>query len=213
MRIMLATLVVFLGGFAIMVLEIIGARYLARDFGGSFYVWVSQIGVILAALALGYGVGGLMADRFRKGSFLSFLLFPAGIATFLIPKFSSALTGALLARHDPEKAVPLLWQKVDPAFASTALFFAPCFVLAALSPYMVRLTARRVEYVGRTSGLIYAASTVGSIAGVFISGYVLVDQLSLGLIFRWIGILIFALGLVTLGIDPWLRRGDPVVVS
>jgi len=45
---------VFLGGFAVMVLEIIGARYLAKDFGGSFYVWISQIGVILVALALGW---------------------------------------------------------------------------------------------------------------------------------------------------------------
>ena len=44
MRAAAATVLVFLGGFAIMVLEIIGARYLAKDFGGSFYVWVSQIG-------------------------------------------------------------------------------------------------------------------------------------------------------------------------
>ena len=44
-------------------LEIIGARYLAKDFGSSFYVWVSQIGVILIALALGYVVGGALADR------------------------------------------------------------------------------------------------------------------------------------------------------
>ena len=48
-----ATSFVFLGGFAIMVLEIIGARYLAKDFGGSFYVWISQIGVILIALVGG----------------------------------------------------------------------------------------------------------------------------------------------------------------
>ena len=52
-----AALLVFVGGFVIMVLEIIGARYLAKDFGGSFYVWVSQIGVILTALALGYFAG------------------------------------------------------------------------------------------------------------------------------------------------------------
>ena len=48
-----AIILVFLGGFAIMVLEIIGARFLAKDFGSSFYVWVSQIGVILTALDMG----------------------------------------------------------------------------------------------------------------------------------------------------------------
>ena len=47
-----AKLLVFVSGFVVMVLEIVGARILARDFGGSFYVWVSQIGVILIALAL-----------------------------------------------------------------------------------------------------------------------------------------------------------------
>ena len=57
MRKLAATSLVFLGGFAVMVLEVIGARYLAKDFGSSFYVWISQIGVVLIALALGYYAG------------------------------------------------------------------------------------------------------------------------------------------------------------
>jgi hypothetical protein len=58
MRNLLATLVVFCGGFAVMVLEIIGARFLAKDFGGSFYLWISLIAIILIALALRCYVGG-----------------------------------------------------------------------------------------------------------------------------------------------------------
>ena len=61
-----AAALVFVGGFIIMVLEIIGARFLARDFGGYFYVWVSQIGVVLVALALGYYLGGALADRWHR---------------------------------------------------------------------------------------------------------------------------------------------------
>ena len=49
MRNLAAAVLVFLGGFAIMVLEIVGARYLPTHFGSSFNVWVSQIGVILTA--------------------------------------------------------------------------------------------------------------------------------------------------------------------
>jgi hypothetical protein len=63
MRNLAAAGLLFWGGFALMVIEIVGARYLGKDFGGSFYVWVSQIGVILIALALGYCVGGELADR------------------------------------------------------------------------------------------------------------------------------------------------------
>src|SRR6476620_2243187 len=80
-----ATSLVFLGGLAIMVLEIIGARYLEKDFGSSFYVWVSQIGVILVALALGYVVGGALADRWQRLAFLSMLLMPTGVAIAMIP--------------------------------------------------------------------------------------------------------------------------------
>src|SRR4030095_9496235 len=96
-----AALFVFLGGFAVMVLEIIGARYLAKDFGGSFYVWISQIGVILIALALGYGVGGALADRFRRAAFLAAPLAVAGIFTLFIPAFTQPLgeAGALRAPH------------------------------------------------------------------------------------------------------------------
>ncbi|HIG80785.1 MAG TPA: SAM-dependent methyltransferase, partial [Verrucomicrobiales bacterium] len=63
-RILALGALVLLGGFAVMVLEIVGARYLQPWFGGAFYVWTSQIGMVMLALALGYGVGGHLADRF-----------------------------------------------------------------------------------------------------------------------------------------------------
>ena len=111
---------VFLGGFAVMVLEIIGARYLAKDFGGSFYVWISQIGVILIALALGYAVGGAMADRFRRATFLALPLGAAGLATLLIPAFTPPLLEAIVSRHPADQGIPLVWQKLDPVLGSWA---------------------------------------------------------------------------------------------
>src|SRR5436305_970433 len=164
-----AALLVFLGGFAVMVLEIIGARYLAKDFGGSFYVWISQIGVILIALALGYLVGGALADRFRRAAFLALPLCVAGLVTLFIPNFTPPLIDAIVMRHPTNGEIPGIWKKLDPVLGSTLVFFLPCFVLAILPPYMIRLASRRLEQVGTISGLIYAASTVGSIAGVFLS--------------------------------------------
>src|SRR5438046_1740592 len=153
---------VFLGGFAVMVLEIIGARFLAKDFGGSFYVWISQIGVILIALALGYTIGGAFADRFRRAAFLAAPLCFVGLFTLFIPNFTQPLVDAIITRHPLDRGIPLLWQKLDPVFGSALVFFVPCLVLATLPPYMIRLTARQVEQVGTISGLIYAASTGGS---------------------------------------------------
>jgi predicted MFS family arabinose efflux permease len=200
-----AALFVFLGGFAIMVLEIIGARYLAKDFGGSFYVWISQIGVILIAMALGYAIGGALADRFRRAGFLAAPLAVAGLFTLLIPNFTPPLVNAIVLRHPLDRDIPALWQKLDPVLGSTLVFFLPCFVLAVISPYMIRVAARQIERVGTISGLVYAASTVGSIAGVFVSGYVLIDY-PLSAIFRATGALILFLAGLSLLIDRRMAR-------
>jgi hypothetical protein len=194
---------VFLGGFAVMVLEIIGARYLAKDFGGDFYVWISQIGVILIALALGYAIGGALGDRFQRAGFLAGPLAVAGIFTFFIPKFTPRLLDAIVLRH-PSGDIPLLWKKLDPALGSAVVFFLPCFVLAVISPYMIRVTARKLESVGTISGLVYAASTVGSIAGVFLSGYVFIDYMTVTAIFQATGGVTLLLALMSLMLDYWL---------
>jgi MFS family permease len=197
---------VFLGGFAVMVLEIIGARYLAKDFGGDFYVWISQIGVILIALALGYAIGGALGDRFRRAGFLAAPLAVAGVFTFFIPKFTPRLLDAIVLRH-PSGDIPLLWKKLDPALGSAVVFFLPCFVLAVISPYMIRVTARKLESVGTISGLVYAASTVGSIAGVFLSGYVFIDYMTVTAIFQATGGVTLLLAVMSLVLDFWLRAG------
>jgi MFS family permease len=188
-----------------MVLEIIGARYLAKDFGGSFYVWVSQIGTILTALALGYFAGGALADRWQRAAGLIWLLLPAGAVTFFIPDFAGAVIDAIISRHPADRAIPAVWQKLDPVLGSGLIFLLPCFVLAMLSPYMVRLATKRMSHVGRISGWIYAASTVGSIAGVFVSGYVLIDHMSVSKIFRVMGTLTALLGVLCLFLDRCFR--------
>lgn len=208
-----AIILVFLGGFAIMVLEIIGARFLAKDFGSSFYVWVSQIGVILAALAFGYFIGGMLADQYKRAAFLCWLLVPAGAVTFLIPNFAAPLIEAIIRRHPAEEAIPLLWQKLDPVIGSSLIFLLPCCVLATLSPYMIRLAATRLAHVGKISGLIYAASTVGSIAGVFVSGYILIDQMNLSNIFRATGALTVLLGGICLLVDRSLMGKAPAATE
>jgi MFS family permease len=200
---------VFLGGYAVMVLEIVGARFLARDFGGSFYVWVSQIGVILTALALGYFIGGALADRWQRLAWLAWLLVPAGAFTFLIPSFAKLVLDAIVLRHPPHQAIPLFWQKVDPAIGSALIFLLPCSALAVLSPYLIRLAALRLTHVGRIAGLIHAASTVGGIGGVFLSGYWLIEHFSVSTIFRAMGGLTAGLGLACLFLDGWFRQNPP----
>jgi predicted MFS family arabinose efflux permease len=102
-----------------------------------------------------------------------------------------------------ERGIPIVWQKLDPAIGSALIFLLPCFGLATLSPYMIRLSARTLAHVGRISGLIIAASTIGSIAGVFVSGYILIDHMAVTDIFRAMGALTCFLGIACFFMDRW----------
>src|SRR2546427_5591630 len=208
MRNAAAAALVFIGGFIIMVLEVIGARFLAKDFGSYFHVWVSQIGVVLVALALGYYLGGALADRWQRLSFLVVPLAPAGLLLWLIPNCATWLINLIITRHPIDQPIPLFWQKFDPVLGSALIFLLPCVVLAMLSPYMIRLATQSLARVGRSSGFIIAWSTVGSIAGVFVSGFVLIDHMKLSNIFRVMGGLTMLLGFLCVGLDPWLRNKD-----
>src|SRR5258708_880653 len=196
MRNAAAATLVFIGGFIMMVLEIIGARFLARDFGSSFHVWVSQIGVVLIALAVGYYLGGALADRWQRLSVLVALLMPAGVLLVLIPNCATWLITAIISRHPTDQPIPILWQKLDPVLGSALTFLLPCVVLATLSPYMIRLATHSLARVGRSSGFIIASSTVGSIAGVFVSGFFFVHQNKVSCVVQLIGVLTMFLGLM-----------------
>ncbi len=248
---------VFFGGFAVMVLEIVGARFLQPFFGGSFYIWTSQIGVVMLALAMGYAVGGRLADRWQTARPLGFMLIPAGIFILLIPHVaggaldmivdryaSVSTTGEKVAPKLPETApasdliselpadflsgtntveanaitdlapreawmeVPPFWQKMAPALGSAIVFLLPCFVLAMISPYIIRLAAQQVEHVGTLSGTVYAASTVGSIAGVFVTAYILLDHFSNSALFRFTGWLTFGLAGLCFALDRLWPQTD-----
>jgi predicted MFS family arabinose efflux permease len=121
-----------------------------------------------------------------------------------IPNFTPPLLETIVGRHPLDRPIPMVWQKLDPVLGSTLVFFLPCFVLATLPPYMIRIAARRLEHVGTTSGVIYSASTVGSIAGVFVSGYALIDYVDVPDIFRATGVLTLGLAGLSLFLDRWL---------
>ncbi|MFH1523262.1 MAG: fused MFS/spermidine synthase [Patescibacteria group bacterium] len=51
-------IITFISGFSIMAMEISASRLLAPYFGTSLFVWTNIIGIVMAALACGYYLGG-----------------------------------------------------------------------------------------------------------------------------------------------------------
>ena len=170
-QIVRAAVVVFTASFCTLVIELVAGRVLAPHVGVSLYTWTSIIGVVLAGISAGAYAGGWLADRRPAPSTLGWLLFAAGLTSIAIAPATSVLAGDEGLLTTLGIATTLLTRVIMLAFL---LFFLPSFFLGMISPVAVKLAVRDLDTAGRTVGKIYAFSTLGSIAGTFVTGFWLV---------------------------------------
>lgn len=153
-------------GAIVMMLELVGARFMAPYLGTSQYVWTAIIGVILGALALGYWYGGRIADKHASDAVL--------VRIFFIS--AAVLTLTLFVQQ------PLLqWishtggdARLQAFIAALLLFAGPAVFMGMVSPCLVKLRLTSLTTAGQSVGGLYAAGTAGSILGTFLSGYWLI---------------------------------------
>ncbi len=180
-----------------MILEMVGSRVVAPYLGTSIVVWTSLIGVILAAMSAGYWCGGALSDRRPEPRTLSFVVFLAACATAAAGIFA---TPALLA-------IQLVTQdlRIGSVVSSAVLFGLPTFFLGMVLPYSVRLRTHGLADTGRTAGALCALSTVGSIAGTFLGGFVLVAHFGTVRIIAFVALLLLVVSLVAWRERPRLK--------
>jgi spermidine synthase len=158
--------IVFICGAVVMILEMVGSRILAPYLGSSIIVWSSLIGIILGSLSLGYWWGGKLADRNPSYRALSTIIFLAALFTAAI-----AFSKASILDYLQHYAGSI---HLSSTLATLILFAPPSTLLGMVSPYAVRLKIRDLQEAGRTVGKLYAISSVGSIMGTFLAGFVLI---------------------------------------
>lgn len=176
-------LIAFLCGAVVMVLEILGgSRILPVHFGSGAITWASVISVFLAGLSIGYFLGGVIADKFPTFYCLGVLLCLAAISILLIPPMEKLFFPEVTVMGVGGVPMPVenVFEKIAGRYgvllATTVLFFLPSILLGTVSPYLIRLASKSVETAGRTSGSIYAVSTVGSIVGALGCGFFLLPR-------------------------------------
>jgi spermidine synthase len=159
----------FLAGAVLLSVEIAASRVLSPFFGNSLFVWGALIGVVLAGLAVGYWVGGTLADSFPRPELLVAVIAVGAAGVLVIPFIDQTVLEAVVGWDPGPRANPLL--------ASVLLFAVPSVALASVTPIAVRLRARDLARFGRTAGRLFSVSTVGSIVGTFATAFWLVPEL------------------------------------
>ncbi len=161
---------VFTVGAASLGTEIAAARLLAPWFGASTVIWANTIATVLVALSAGYWLGGRLADRGATLAGLARLMLVAAALLAVVPFVSGPFLRNSVEAFDNLSVGAFAGSLV----AVCVLIAAPVVVLGTISPYAMRLSMTAVEEAGRVSGRLYATSTMGSLAGVFLAALVLV---------------------------------------
>ena len=187
--------VVFCVGAAIMIFEMVGSRILAPYMGTSLFVWTGIIGVILGALSIGYYYGGLRADASPRKQSLSAILVFAAISIL----FSIFIKDMFLVFLNET----ITDMRLSAALASLVLFAPTSMLLGMVAPYAARLKMDEITHSGSIVGRLYALSTIGSIGGTFLAGFVLIPLMgSTKILFCIAGLLL----LCAFALTPFPKR-------
>ncbi|KKU98936.1 hypothetical protein A3E17_01200 [Candidatus Amesbacteria bacterium RIFCSPHIGHO2_12_FULL_48_14] len=192
---------VFLTGAAVLILEVVAVRVLAPFFGNTIFSVSSILSVVLAALSLGYYLGGRLADRRPSSQLFYSLIIISGLATLLVKISGSALLPLF------SLTLPLT---TGPLISSFCLFLLPALILGTLSPFAIKLSQQFYpsDKIGQASGTIFFWSTAGSLFGSLSAGFLLIPRLGTDQI-----IIATGLALVILGTAGLKLLRPPVILS
>lgn len=164
-------LLIFATGLIVLALEVLSSRILTPYFGVSLYIWAGILSSTLSFLAIGYYLGGILSKRFDR----------AGVATifYILPTISAASILAVAAIYPI--AFPYLAQAnlVAGSFvASAALLAMPLVCLSAMNPLLIAIRRAGSKVGDGGAGQVFFISTIGSVAGVIVTVFVIIPNLT-----------------------------------
>jgi spermidine synthase len=172
--------IIFITGAAILALELLASRILTPYFGVSLYIWSGILSITLVSLAAGYWRGGALAAG--KPNHAP----PPEKLAYLFARMPAVASLAIVAAC---LLYPYLFHRlaqfdlVAGAFiACIVLLLVPLFVTSAMNPLLVaillRQSAARGQLADAGAGRVFFISTLGSVAGVILTAFGLIQYVS-----------------------------------
>lgn len=189
--------VVVVLGILSMGFQLLASRLLNPHFGSSIVVWAWLISTFLAAFSAGSILGGIISnlpDALRRRAGFACAL--VAVATLGIVAFlgRTLLAGIESAFTDVGVAI---------AVSCVGIFFLPVTALSTFGPQCVQYLASRGTPPGKASGVVYGVSTLGNIAGVMLTAFVLIPHLPVStLLLLWLVVAFVSLAVLLRLIRP-----------
>lgn len=183
--------VVVVLGILSMGFQLLASRLLNPHFGSSIVVWAWLISTFLAAFSAGSMIGGSISNlpsaSRRRAAGIGALV--AVVTLALVAVFGRALLTAIeTAFTDVSVAI---------AVSCVGIFFLPVTALSTFGPQCVQYLASRGTPPGKASGVVYGVSTLGNIAGVMLTAFVLIPNLRVSTLLQlWLAVAVVSLAIL-----------------
>jgi spermidine synthase len=191
---------IFFTGAATLSLEVLASRIMTPYFGVSLYIWAGILAITLIFLATGYYLGGRLTIGRQPQSLLTLYLLAPVIAALVL--LGAALMYPLI--------FPLLARGnlIVASFLGGAMLLAlPLILLSAMNPLLIALDRTHRPEGDSGAGRVFFISTIGSVAGVIITAFLIIPNLT-----NFRAVLGISFGLcVATGLTTWLVKGAPGV--
>lgn len=190
------TVVVTLGILS-MGFQLLASRLLGPYFGSAIDVWACLISTFLAAFSGGSMLGGWVSN----------LPPPQRVRWQISGAVVAVLTLALTA-YGGRKLIDAIATELEPGklpimLSCMVVFFFPVTSLSSFTPQCVQFLASRGMAPGKASGLVYGVSTIGNIAGVMLTAFVLIPNFAVStLLYIWLGVAMVSLAALLRLIRP-----------
>jgi hypothetical protein len=171
--------------------QMLGSRLLSPHFGSAIDVWACLISTFLAAFSIGSMLGGWISNLApaarRRGQGMCAAAAVLSLAVTAL--WGRALVGAIEIGVEVGGLAVLL--------SCVTLFFVPVTALSTFAPQCVQFLAARGMPPGQASGLVYGVSTLGNIAGVMLTTFVLIAHFRVStLLYLWLGVAVVCLAVL-----------------
>jgi spermidine synthase len=167
-------------GFASLSYEVLWTRVLSMIFRSNIYAYT----IILVSFLLGIALGSwLIANLMRKVKRpLSLLvLVETGIALFgYLSLFLIEGMNGIVDIVTGTIGITTWWKLQAAQFlVSSVLFFIPAFLIGSTLPLASEILVTRHTTLGKQLGNLYAANTLGAVAGAFLTGFLVLPYLGI----------------------------------
>ncbi len=190
---------IFLTGAVVLALEVLASRIMTPYFGVSLYIWAGILSITLTFLAVGYYLGGQATRRLERvrHDAVFFALPVASAAAIIVACAIYPMLFPALAQFD---------LVVGSFVASAVLLALPLIALSAMNPLLIAMRSSKAQLGDGGAGQVFFVSTVGSVAGVMITAFAIIPNLTNFQALLWLAIaLCVAAAIACLNLDSLTR--------